>query len=89
MDIVKRWAVLLAKRQREGRPLAQFDGLIAATALKHGLTLVTRNIDDFRDLGVTLFDPWQNRLIEPLWPQAREERDNPPAREAPDCDIEN
>jgi predicted nucleic acid-binding protein len=39
-DIVRRWASLSAARQREGRPPAQFDGLIAATALKHSLTLV-------------------------------------------------
>ena len=59
-DIVRRWAVLSAKRQRKGRPLAQFDGLIAATALEHRLTLVTRDVNDFRDLGVTIFDPWQS-----------------------------
>lgn len=34
------------------------DGLMAATALVHGLTLVTRNIQDFQGAGVTLFDPW-------------------------------
>lgn len=34
------------------------DGLIAATALVHGLTLVTRNTADFTATGVTLLDPW-------------------------------
>lgn len=72
-DIVKRWAVLSAERQRQGRPLAQFDGLIAATSLHHGLALVTRDIDDFRDLGVTLFNPWQARNSDlPWWPEARD-----------------
>jgi predicted nucleic acid-binding protein len=52
--------VLSAERQRKGRPLAQFDGLIAATALKHGLTLATRDEADFRDLGVNLFNPWNS-----------------------------
>lgn len=35
------------------------DGFIAATALVHGLTLVTRNAMDFKSMGVTLVDPWQ------------------------------
>lgn len=34
------------------------DGLIAATALVHGMTIVTRNIDDFVAAGVLLFNPW-------------------------------
>jgi predicted nucleic acid-binding protein len=35
------------------------DGLIAATALRHGLTLVTRNTKDFQTAGVPLLNPWQ------------------------------
>lgn len=57
-DIVKRWAILSAQRQRMGQPLASFDGLIAATALIHGLTLVTRDLNDFSNLGIRLIDPW-------------------------------
>jgi len=38
------------------RPLA--DGLIAATALVHGMTVVTRNVEDFRPTGVPLLNPW-------------------------------
>jgi predicted nucleic acid-binding protein len=34
------------------------DGLIAATALEHGLTLVTRNTKDFELLGLTILNPW-------------------------------
>jgi predicted nucleic acid-binding protein len=56
--IAERWGRLEAKRQRLGLPLNTADGQIAATALEHGLTLVTRNVNDFRDLGVTLFNPW-------------------------------
>jgi predicted nucleic acid-binding protein len=59
-EIVQRWAALSADRQRQGRPLAQFDGLIAATALKHGFTLATRDVNDFLNLGVPLFNPWEN-----------------------------
>ena len=34
------------------------DALIAATALVHGMTLVTRNVADFKSTGVTLINPW-------------------------------
>lgn len=37
---------------------AERDALIAATALVHGMTVVTRNVDDFRATGVPLLDPW-------------------------------
>ena len=36
------------------------DALIAATALVHGLTVVTRNVQDFDDTGVIVVDPWQD-----------------------------
>jgi predicted nucleic acid-binding protein len=35
------------------------DGLIAATALEHGLVVVTRNVRDYEGLGVTLLNPWE------------------------------
>ena len=34
------------------------DGLIAATALVHGMTVVTRNVDDFKRTGVPILNPW-------------------------------
>lgn len=37
------------------------DALIAATALTHGLTLVTRNVGDFAKMGVKLLNPWQEQ----------------------------
>jgi hypothetical protein len=49
-----------ARRQAAGRPLAMSDGLIAATALVHDLTLWTRNTHDFTGTGVRLFDPWED-----------------------------
>jgi toxin FitB len=39
---------------------AERDALIAATALVHGLTVVTRNVGDFEPTGVTLINPWNN-----------------------------
>lgn len=40
-------------------PKADRDVLIAATAMEHGLTVVTRNTDDFRATGVRLLNPWE------------------------------
>jgi toxin FitB len=38
------------------------DALIAATALVHGMTVVTRNVADFQPTGVTLINPWATPL---------------------------
>lgn len=56
--VAERWGILDAQRQLAGRPLSVPDGQIAATALEHGLTLVTRNERDFEGLGLTIFNPW-------------------------------
>ena len=40
-------------------PRAERDALIAATAMAHGLTVVTRHVVDFEPMGVALLDPWQ------------------------------
>ena len=41
-------------------PLPEPDGLIAATALHHGMTLVTRNVQHVQRSGVKLLNPWGN-----------------------------
>ena len=40
-------------------PRAMGDSLIAATALVHGMTVVTRDVKDFRPTGVSLLNPWE------------------------------
>jgi predicted nucleic acid-binding protein len=58
-DVVgNRWGILDGECHSKGTPLGTVDGMIAATALEHDLTLVTRNVKDFSRLGVVLFNPW-------------------------------
>ena len=40
-------------------PRPEIDAMIAATALVHGMTVVTRNLSDFQAMGVALLNPWQ------------------------------
>jgi toxin FitB len=50
---------LMAKARRAGRPARVGDTQIAATALRHGLAIATRNTDDFILFDAPLIDPWQ------------------------------
>lgn len=52
------WGHLYAAAEIRGQKPALADSLIAATALEHGLTLVTRNEKDFTALPVLLLNPW-------------------------------
>jgi len=54
-----RWARLLADLRADGRSMPVKDSLIAATALVHGLTVVTRNRRDFEPAGVDIVDPFE------------------------------
>jgi len=56
--IADRWGVLDGQCQLKGTPLNTADGMIAATAIEHELTVVTRNVKDFTGLGVEVFNPW-------------------------------
>jgi len=60
VHVARLWGRLAAELQPRGRQLAITDGLIAATAIVHGMSVMTRNVQDFVDTGVTLIDPWQD-----------------------------
>jgi len=59
-EVAERWGRLAGECQLKGRGLSMADGLIAATALEHDLTIVTHNVRDFADLGVPLLDPFSS-----------------------------
>jgi hypothetical protein len=52
--VARRYASLHVPDPRSDR-----DALIAATALVHGMTVVTRNVSDFQTTGVAVINPWQ------------------------------
>lgn len=52
------WGRTTARLERSGQAVGVVDGLIAATALRHGYTVVTRNVRDFEATGVPLLNVW-------------------------------
>ncbi len=58
-EVSRRWATLIVDLKRKGTSLPLLDGMIAATALEHDLTIATRNTRDFRKTGVKTFDPFE------------------------------
>jgi predicted nucleic acid-binding protein len=59
VDTALIWGRLSGERERRGEPLPVVDTLLAATALRHNLTLVTRNARDFGRYPVEVLNPWQ------------------------------
>lgn len=53
------WGELVAVAQKAGHTVGAIDGLIAATARRHGLHVMTRNVGDFEPTGVLLLNPWK------------------------------
>ncbi|MDZ7748993.1 MAG: type II toxin-antitoxin system VapC family toxin [Halofilum sp. (in: g-proteobacteria)] len=57
-EIAERGAVIAVDLRRRGRPCGDFDPLLAATALEHGLTLVTRNTRHFEAVPGIALENW-------------------------------
>jgi toxin FitB len=58
-SISRRWATLVVDLKRKGLSIPLLDGMIAATALEHNLTVATRNTRDFKKTGVKTFNPFE------------------------------
>jgi toxin FitB len=54
-----RWGVISTEAKRRGKPLPVIDGLLAATAIAHNLTVVSRNTGDFAAAAVRALNPWR------------------------------
>jgi toxin FitB len=57
--VMQVWADVTATAINRGQTAPLMDSLIAATAIRHGLILVTRNTQDVKALGVKTFNPWK------------------------------
>lgn len=57
--VADRWGGLAAEAKRIGQPLSAVDGLLAASALQHNLTIVSRNVHDFANAQVSILNPWR------------------------------
>jgi predicted nucleic acid-binding protein len=58
-EVADRWGLLTAAARNSGIVLPVIDGLLAATALEHNLTLVTKDTGQIPSMGVAVFNPWE------------------------------
>jgi toxin FitB len=57
--VADRWGLLAAEAKAKGRTLSAIDGLLAATALHHNLTIASRNVSDFANTHAPVLNPWE------------------------------
>jgi predicted nucleic acid-binding protein len=60
-DIMFRWRILLEEGRKTGHTFSQPDLIIAATAVHHGFTVVTRDRSDFDRARVPVLNPWEQQ----------------------------
>ena len=62
-DIMLKWRLLLEDGRKMGHTFSQPDLIIAATALHHGLTIVSRDTSGYKRAGVPVHNPWTDPLV--------------------------
>ena len=58
-EAAREFGVIVNARQKQGRPIATFDALIAAIARRHEAAIVTRDEGGFQAAGLTVLNPWR------------------------------
>ena len=59
-DIMFKWRLLVEEDRKAGHTFSQPDLIIAATALHHGLTVVSRDTGDYQKASAPVYDPWRD-----------------------------
>jgi predicted nucleic acid-binding protein len=59
-NIMFKWRLLVEEGRKSGHTFSQPDLIIAATALEHGLTVVSRDTGDYEKSGAAVLDPWRS-----------------------------
>lgn len=60
-DVMFNWRLLIEEGRKVGHTFSQPDLIIAATALQHGMTIVSRDITQYARAGVPVFNPWTDQ----------------------------
>jgi predicted nucleic acid-binding protein len=59
-DVLFKWRLLVEEGRKSGHTFSQPDLFIAATALHHGMTVVSRDTHEYDQAGVPVFNPWES-----------------------------
>jgi toxin FitB len=62
-DVMLKWRLLVEKGRKAGHTFSQPDLIIAATALQHGVTIVSRDVADYERARVPVYNPWLSSEI--------------------------
>ncbi|MFH1982895.1 MAG: type II toxin-antitoxin system VapC family toxin [Pseudomonadota bacterium] len=57
-EVAQKWGDIQAAAERTGNKMPAIDSLVAAIAMVHGMTVVTRNVRDMAASGAALLNPW-------------------------------
>ena len=59
-DVIVKWRLLVEQGRKSGYTFSQPDLFIGATALHHGMTVVSRDTSEYERAGVPVFNPWES-----------------------------